>query len=73
MNDLKCKRNPIRVSRDAGYNKMESISPENLKKVRQKRNNGDIMSRIDLLDELYSKMGIIVRPDRMTNWYAFTD
>lgn len=73
MNDLNCRKNPIRVTRDAGYNKAESISSENLKRIREKRNNGEIMSRIDLLNELYSKMGIVVHPERMTNWYAFTD
>ena len=24
-------------------------------------------------NKLYSKMGVIVHPDRMTNWYAFTE
>lgn len=73
MSDLNCRKNPIRVSRDAGYNKLESISPEHRKKIREKFNNGDIVSRIDLLEELYSKVGVIVNPKKMTNWYAFTD
>ena len=73
MNDSDCRKNPIRVVRDAGYNKAKSISPEYLEKIREKRKNGEIKSRIEVLDELYSKLGVVVHPERMTNWYAFTD
>ena len=71
MNEVDCRRNPVYVSRDAGYSKLESISPENRKKARERLNNRDIVTRIELLSELYSKMGVIANPERMTNWYPY--
>lgn len=73
MNDWECRRNPVRVSRDAGYSKIESISPENRKKSKEMMDNPNTVTRIDTLNKMYSKMGITVHPERMTNWYAFTD
>lgn len=71
MNDVDCRINPVYVSRDAGYSKLESISPENRKKARERLNNRDIVTRIELLSELYSKMGVIAYPEKMTNWYPY--
>lgn len=34
--------------------------------------NNEIISRIDLLNELYSKSDVSVYPERMSNWYAYT-
>ena len=72
MNDWECRRNPVHVSRDAGYSKIESISPENRRKSKEMMDDPNAVTRIDTLNKLYSKMGVIVHPDRMTNWYAFT-
>lgn len=71
MDDLNCRKNPIHVSRDAGYKKFESISPVNRKEAEERLDNSDIVTRIELLEELYSEVGVIVYPKRMTNWYAF--
>lgn len=73
MNDFDCRKNPVHVSRDAGYSKIESISPENRRKAREMMDNPNAVTRIDTLNKLYSGMGVIVHPNRMTNWYAFTD
>ena len=73
MTDWDCRKNPVYVSRDAGYSKIKSIFPENRKKAKEMKDNGDAISRIDVLTELYSKMRVIVHPERMINWYAFTD
>ena len=73
MDDFDCRRNPVYVSRDAGYSKIESISPENRRKAKEMINNPNKVTHIDTLNKLYSKMGVIVHPERMTNWYAFTD
>ena len=73
MNDWECRKDPVYVSRDAGYSKIESISPENRRKSKEMMDDPNTITRIDTLNKLYSKMGVIVHPDRMTNWYAFTD
>lgn len=73
MNNSDCRKNPVYVSRDAGYSKVESISSENRRKAREMINQPDVVTRIDILNKLYSKMGVIVHPDRMTNWYAVTE
>lgn len=72
MSDWDCKKNSIYVTRDAGYNKIQSISSKSIKN-NKKLDNHEIISRIDLLKELYSKLGVCVHPERMTNWYAYTD
>ena len=73
MNNSDCRKNPVYVSRDAGYSKVESISSEKRRKSRQMINQPDDVTRIDILNKLYSKMGVIVHTKRMSNWYAFTD
>ena len=71
MNDWECRRNPVHVSRDAGYSKIESISPENRRKAKDKMDNPDIVSGNYKLKELFADMGIVVHPERMTNWYPY--
>ena len=73
MTDFDYRGIPVHVSRDAGYSKIDSISPEKRNEAIEKKNNSNVKTRIDVLDELFSKMGVIVHPERMTNWYAFTD
>ena len=73
MNNFECRKNAVHVSRDAGYSKIESIFPENRRKAKNMMDGSNVVTRIDILNELYSKMGVIVHPERMTNWYAFTD
>ena len=73
MNDWECRKDPVYVSCDAGYSKIESISPENRRKAKEMMDDPNTVTRIDTLNKLYSKMGVIVHPERMTNWYAFTD
>ena len=73
MNNSDCRRNPVHVSRDAGYSKIDSISPEKRRKAKEMMDGPNTVTRIDTLNKLYSKRGVIVHPERMTNWYAFTD
>ena len=40
MSNFDCRKNPVHVSRDAGYSKIESISPENRRKAREMMDNG---------------------------------
>lgn len=72
MDDYDCRRNPVYVSRDAGYSKIESISLENRKKSKEMIDNPNTVTRIDALNKLYSKMGVIVHSERMSNWYVYT-
>ena len=60
MNVLDCRKNPVHVSRDANYSKSESISPENRRKAREMTNDPNVVTRIDTLNKLCSKMGVIV-------------
>lgn len=71
MNDFDCRKNPVYISRDAGYSKIKSISPENRKKAREKMNNPDILAGNCKLKELYKKIGVIMYPEKMTNWYPY--
>ncbi len=64
---------PVRVVRDAGYSKIKSISHENRKKALERVNNPNIVTGNYKLKELYEKIGIIVNPDKMTNWYPYGD
>lgn len=61
---------PVRVVRDEGYSKIESLSPEFRKKSIERINNSLYKNN---LKKLYAKMGIIVNPDKMTNWYVYGD
>ena len=49
--------------------KFQSISPENRRKAREKMNNPDILAGNCKLKELYKKIGVIMYPEKMTNWY----
>ena len=71
MNDWECRKDSVYVSRDAGYSKIESISPENRRKAKDKMDNPDIVSGNYKLKELFADMGIVVHPERMTNWYHY--
>lgn len=71
MNDWECRKDSVYVSRDAGYSKIESISPENRRKAKDKMDNPDIVSGNYKLKELFADMGIVVHPERMTNWYPY--
>ena len=64
---------PIHVVKDNGFSMLELLSPENRKKARERMNDPDYVSEAYLLKELFGEIGIIVHPERMTNWYAFTD
>lgn len=71
MTNWDCRRNPVHVSRDAGYSKIESISPENRQKAKERMDNPDIVSGNYKLKELFADMGVVVHPERMTNWYPY--
>jgi hypothetical protein len=71
MTDLECRRNPVHVSRDAGYSKVKSISPQNRRKAKERMDCPDVVTGNYKLKELYEKIGIIVHPERMTNWYPY--
>lgn len=62
MNDWECRKDSVYVSRDAGYSKIESISPENRRKAKEMMDDPNTVTRIDTLNKLYSKMGVIVHP-----------
>ena len=64
---------PVTVIRDAGYRKDRILSPEYRKKVRERIDNPDILTGNYKLKELLSELGIIVNPDKMTNWYVFDE
>ena len=64
---------PTRITRDAGFSKLESISPENQRKIKQRIENPNIVTGKYKLKELFAKRGIVVIPERMTMWYQFTE
>lgn len=73
MNDLECRKDPVYISRDAGYSKLKLISPENRKAARERVMNQDIVTGKYRLKELFGEIGIVVIPERMTMWYPFTE
>lgn len=64
---------PTRVTRDAGISKRELISPENRNKARERALDPNVVTGKYKLKELLGEMGIIVHPERMTNWYAYNN
>ena len=64
---------PTQVTRDAGFSKLESISPENQRKIKERIKNPNIVTGKYKLKELFAKRGIVVIPERMTMWYRFTE
>ncbi len=61
---------PVRVTKDVGFNKLELISSENRKKAKIRMNNPDIIAGNYKLKEVFAEIGIIVHPEKMTNWYS---
>ncbi|MBQ2654384.1 MAG: hypothetical protein IJF83_12585 [Methanobrevibacter sp.] len=64
---------PTSVTRDAGYSKIESISPENQSKIKKRIENPSILTGKYKIKEIFAKRGIVVIPERMSIWYPFTE
>ena len=64
---------PTRVIRDAGFSKLESISPENQRKIKERIENPKIVTGKYKLKEIFAKRGIVVIPEKMTMWFRFTE
>ncbi len=62
---------PVKVIRDAGYKKSKLLSPENRERYRKRVQNQNIVTGNYKLKELLSEIGIIVIPEKMTNWYLY--
>lgn len=62
---------PIIVSRDMGYNIVESILPENRKKARQKIKDPNYINSKYKLKEIFDDLGIIVNPEAMTYIHVY--
>jgi len=62
---------PVIVVRDAGYSKIELLSPEYRKKVTQRVENPNSISGKYKLKELFAEIGIIVNPEAMTYLYKY--
>ena len=73
MSKFQYDEEPIKVCRDCGYNIVELLTPENRKKARERMKNPNYVPEAYLLKELFGEIGIVVHPEKMTNWYAFTD
>ena len=61
----------VKVIRDAGYNKKKLLSPGYRKKVRERVKDPNIVTGNYKLKELFAEIGIIVNPEKMTNWYMY--
>lgn len=72
MTNFQYNEEPIVICRDCGYDMVELLSPENRKKAREKVKNPNYVNSKYKLKELFAEIGIVVHPDRMTNWYAYT-
>lgn len=62
----------VKVVRDAGYKKDMVLSPEYRKEARERIENPNILAGNYKLKELLEEFGIVVNPERMTNWYVYT-
>ena len=62
---------PVCIVRDGGFSKIKSISPECRKKSFERINNPNIVTGNYKLKELLAKIGIVVNPEKMTNWYRY--
>ena len=60
----------IRVTKDVGFNKLALISYENRKKAKIRMNNPNVIAGNYKLKEVFAEIGIIVHPEKMTNWYS---
>ena len=54
------------VSRDAGYSKIELISPENIRKSQVRIDNPNVVTGRYKLKELLEEAGIVVNPEALT-------
>lgn len=72
MNDFHYDEEPVHVIKDNGFDKLKLISPENRRKARERMNDPNCVSGNHMLKELFAEIGIVVHPERMTNWYAYT-
>lgn len=72
MTDFQYDEEPVHIVKDNGFNKRELISPENRRKSRERMNDPNYVSEAYLLKELFGEIGIVVIPERMTKWYAYT-
>jgi len=72
MDDFNYNEEPIHIVKDNGFNKIELISPENRRKSRERMNGQNYVSHAYRLKELFGEIGIVVIPERMTWWYAYT-
>lgn len=73
MSKFQYDEDPIIVCRDCGYNIVDLLTPENRKKARERMKNPNYVSEAYLFKEFFGEIGIVVHPEKMTNWYAFTD
>lgn len=60
---------PVKVVMDAGYSKIELLSPENIKKSQERIDNPNITTGRYKLKEFLEEVGIVVNPEAMTFWY----
>lgn len=58
----------VQISRDGGYSKEKLISSENRSRAKEHMENPDIVIGNNKLKELFSEIGIVVNPEKMTNW-----
>ena len=72
MSKFQYDEEPIVICRDCGYNMVELLSPENRKKARERVKNPNYVNSKYKLKELFAEIGIVVHPERMTHWYAYT-
>ena len=66
MNDWDCRKNPVYVTRDAGYKKAQFLSSENRENAKKRVLNPNIVTGKHKLKELFAKRGIVLNPDEMT-------
>ena len=59
----------VHVSRDCGYSKYESISPESRLESKKRIENPNIVTGKHKLKELFAEIGIVVIPDKMCYLY----
>ena len=72
MVEFQYEGDPVIVCRDRGYPLVELLSPENRKKARERVKDPNIVTGNYKLKELLAEVGIIVNPEKMTNWYVYT-
>lgn len=73
MTEFSYDEKPVKVTIDSGYSKVKLISPENRKEARERVLNPNIVTGRYKLKKLFANLDVVVIPDRMTMWYAFTE